>query len=55
MKPFLTIEQQIHVLKNDKRLLIADENMAAERLKSIGYFALIGGYKTCFSRIQRQG
>jgi abortive infection bacteriophage resistance protein len=48
MKPFLTIEQQIHMLREDKRLLIADEDFAAECLKSIGYFALIGGYKAPF-------
>jgi abortive infection bacteriophage resistance protein len=48
MKPFLTIEQQIHLLREDKRLLIADKDIAAEQLKSIGYFALIGGYKTPF-------
>lgn len=47
-KPFLTYEQQIDKLKNEKKLIIDDENYAIERLKQIGYFKLIGGYKHLF-------
>ena len=47
-KPFLTYEQQIDKLKNDKNLIINDRNYAEEKLKQIGYFKLIGGYKHLF-------
>ena len=42
---FLTYEQQIDKLVNDKNLIIADKEYATDALKQIGYFALIGGYK----------
>lgn len=45
---FLTYEQQINKLVNDKNLVIADEEYATDTLKQIGYFALIGGYKELF-------
>jgi abortive infection bacteriophage resistance protein len=48
VKPFLTYEQQITKLINDKQLVIANPNAAKSALESIGYFALIGGYKTPF-------
>ena len=47
-KPFLTYVQQIDKLKNEKNLIIEDENYATEMLKQIGYFKLIGGYKHLF-------
>jgi len=47
-KPFLTYEQQIDKLKNDKNLIIKDETYAIEKLKQIGYFKLISGYKHLF-------
>ena len=47
MKPFLTYTQQIAKLRS-KGLLIADEHVATEALKHIGYFTLIGGYKNPF-------
>jgi len=47
-KPFLTYEQQLNKLKNDKKLIVNDDAFAMEALKNIGYFALIGGYKTPF-------
>jgi abortive infection bacteriophage resistance protein len=47
-KPFLTYEQQIEKLKNEKHLIIKDEVFAAEKLKELGYFTLIGGYKEPF-------
>ncbi len=45
---FLTYEQQIDKLVNDKNLIIADKKYAEIALKQIGYFALIGGYKELF-------
>jgi len=45
---FLTYEQQIYKLVNDKNLIIADKEYATDALKQIGYFALIGGYKVLF-------
>lgn len=47
-KPFLTYQQQIQKLKSQKHLIIADEEFAEQKLKEIGYFSLIGGYKTLF-------
>ena len=45
---FLTYEQQIDKLVNDKNLIITDKEYATDTLKQIGYFALIGGYKELF-------
>lgn len=47
-KPFLTYNQQLHKLSVDKGLQITDPDDARLALKRIGYFALIGGYKTPF-------
>ena len=47
-KPFLTYEQQLNKLKNEKKLVISDDVVALNTLKDIGYFSLIGGYKTPF-------
>ena len=47
-KPYLTIEQQLKVLTNNKGLIISDISTAREVLKDIGYFSLIGGYKRSF-------
>jgi abortive infection bacteriophage resistance protein len=47
-KPFLTYEQQIHKLEQDKKLLIPDHANALQLLKNLGYFSLIGGYKAPF-------
>lgn len=46
-KPFLTFQAQISFLE-DKNLLIEDHVFAETMLKQIGYFSLIGGYKTPF-------
>lgn len=46
-KPYLTIEQQINILK-EKNLNIKDDEFAKEILTDIGYFSLIGGYKQSF-------
>lgn len=47
-KPFLTHQQQLCKLIIDKRLIIKDSTLALEKLKNIGYFTLIGGYKQPF-------
>jgi abortive infection bacteriophage resistance protein len=48
VKPFLTYDQQIDKLINEKHLIITKPDTAKEILENIGYFALIGGYKTPF-------
>jgi abortive infection bacteriophage resistance protein len=47
-KPFLTYEQQIRKLRDEKGLAIADEAHAIDILTQIGYFSLVNGYKTPF-------
>lgn len=49
-KPFLTYEQQIEKLKEEKKLTIEDESYAISLLKKYSYFALISGYKEPFKR-----
>ncbi len=48
IKPFLTYDQQIQHLEEDKLLIIKDHSTAKESLLNISYYALIGGYKTLF-------
>lgn len=47
-KIFLTYDQQIDKLKNEKQLLIEDVEYAKEILKQTSYYSLIGGYKDIF-------
>lgn len=47
-KPFLTYDQQIEKLINEKKLRIVNRDKTKEILKDIGYFSVIGGYKTPF-------
>lgn len=47
-KPFLTYEQQLHTLSVNKKLIINDKASASQALHDIGYFSLIGGYKSPF-------
>jgi abortive infection bacteriophage resistance protein len=47
-KPFLTYDQQIRKLRDEKGLAVPDEAHAREILVQIGYFSLINGYKTPF-------
>lgn len=58
-KPFLTYDEQIEKLINEKKLIINDSESAKEVLKNIGYFSLIGGYKIPFidpmTRIYQNG
>ena len=50
-KPFLTFQEQISFLEQDKNLLVEDYNFAETMLKQIGYFSLIGGYKIPFKNL----
>ncbi len=47
-KPFLTYDQQADKLINDKCLIVKDREFVKEKLREIGYFSLIGGYKQPF-------
>lgn len=47
-KPFLSYQQQIQKLINEKHLIINNSVLAEEKLRDIGYFSLIGGYKQPF-------
>lgn len=46
-KPFLTIDQQINLLKN-RNLIIQNEQEAKRNLLSYGYYEIINGYKDPF-------
>ena len=48
-KPYLTTDQQIRLLADTKGLIIRDEEYAKQILTDIGYFSLIGGYKSVFT------
>ncbi|MBQ8802258.1 MAG: Abi family protein [Tyzzerella sp.] len=47
-KIFLTYQQQIDKLKEEKNLTIPDSDYAKSVLKEISYYSLIGGYKNLF-------
>ena len=47
-KPFITYTAQVEKLKNEKNLIITDDDFAVESLQNISYYALIGGYKHPF-------
>ena len=47
-KPFLSYEQQLDKLANEKNLVIGDREYAEKTLKEIGYFSLISGYKDLY-------
>lgn len=49
-KKFMTYEQQILFLRDEKKLIIKDEKKAMNLLKQHSYFALINGYKHPFKR-----
>ncbi len=48
IKPFLTYQQQLLKLSNDKTLLITDTMKEEKTLEKICYYALIDGYKDLF-------
>lgn len=47
-KPFMTYEQLIQKLSEEKKLEISDKDYAIKLLKEHSYFALISGYKSPF-------
>lgn len=49
-KPFLTYQEQVRKLREEKKLQIDDEERAIYLLKKHSYFALISGYKTPFKQ-----
>ena len=53
-KPFITYTAQVEKLKNEKNLVITDDDFAVESLQNISYYALIGGYKHPFIDIHPQ-
>ena len=53
-KIFLSYDQQIEKLKNEKNLQIDDEAYAKEILRQTSYYSLIGGYKDIFKKSNNQ-
>jgi len=47
-KPFLTYEQQLDMLIDEKNLVIVNRQYAEKILKQISYFSLVSGYKELF-------
>lgn len=47
-KQFLSYQQQIHKLRNEKQLVISDAGYAQNVLEKLSYYSLIGGYKSLF-------
>ncbi len=50
-KPYLSFNDQIKYLEEEKSLIINDRNYAKTMLQRIGYFGLISGYKTPFKNL----
>lgn len=46
--PFLSFDQQLNKLINEKNLVVKDRAFANKMLKQIGYFSLISGYKDLY-------
>lgn len=49
---FLTYEQQIELLKNDKELSIPNPDFAKNTLQKLSYYSLIDGYKEPFKPLR---
>lgn len=47
-KQFLTYDEQVTFLEEQKGLIISDKEYARKILLKIGYFPLINGYKEVF-------
>ena len=47
-KPFLNYQDQLIKLRDEKNLIIDDEDFCLTTLQRVGYFSLIGGYKKPF-------
>ena len=51
IETFLTYQQLLNKLVNDKDLIINDLVFAEAKLKECGYFNIIGGYKVPFTNL----
>lgn len=47
-RPFLTYEQQLIKLRDEKHIVIADEAETLCKLQQVGYYSLVSGYKHLF-------
>lgn len=47
-KPFLTYEQQLIKLRDEKHIVITDETETLCKLQQVGYYSLVSGYKHLF-------
>lgn len=47
-KPFLTYEQQLVKLRDEKCIVIENESMTLSKLQQVGYYSLVSGYKHLF-------
>ena len=47
-KPFLTYEQQLIKLRDEKHIVITDETKTLCKLQQVGYYSLVSGYKHLF-------
>lgn len=47
-KPFITYSDQLNILMHKKQLAISDPAYAEKKLRDIGYYSLIDGYKDIF-------
>ena len=47
-KTFLTYQQQLQILEQDKQLSIPNPDYAKQMLEEISYYSLVGGYKSLF-------
>ena len=43
-KPFLTYEQQLVKLRDEKCIVIENESMTLSKLQQVGYYSLVSGY-----------
>jgi abortive infection bacteriophage resistance protein len=50
-KPFLSYQQQLDKLADEKNLTVSDRGYAERMLRQYSYFALIGGYKEPFKNL----
>ena len=48
LKPFLTYEQQLIKLRDEKHIVITDETETLCKLQQVGYYSLVSGYKHLF-------
>ena len=47
-KHYMTIDEQVNFLKNEKKLKFKSEKLAKRVLQEVGYYKLINAYKIPF-------